>query len=143
MQPVQPRPRIQYKQPSRLNGVTLVLALFFGLMGYAGYAVWPALLLRSNVESELADLLTPLWRLNHQPENMVRPQLVAFKRTVTERLRKVGVRDKDLQVIIDRNKKTVALEARFKTPLTIPVIDKTVVLSLRPRVETDAARVDW
>jgi hypothetical protein len=143
MQPVQPRPKIQYIQPRRLNGVTLVLALFFGLVGYAGYALWPALSLRSNVESELADALPGLWRLNHQADSSVRLHIQALKRTVTERLRQVGVKDKQLEVIFDRNKKTVAMEARFKTTLTIPVIEKTIVVGFRPRVETDAARVEW
>jgi hypothetical protein len=143
MQPVQPRTRIQYKQPSRLNGVTLVLALFLALIVYAGYAVWPALSLRSNVESELADALPGLWRLNLLSEHAVRPQIQALKRTVTERLRKVGVQDKELQVIFERNKKTVAMEARFKTTFTLPGLEKSIGVSFRPRVATDAGRVDW
>ena len=143
MQPVQPRAKFQYKQPNRLNGVSLVFALVLGLTGYLGYAMWPVFSLRSNVESELADALPGLWKLNHHGESAVRPQIQKLKKTVTERVRKAGVTDKQLEVVFERNKKIVAMEARFETPFTIPVINKTVILHFRPRVETDAARVEW
>jgi hypothetical protein len=143
MQPVQPRPKLQYKQPNRLNGVSLAMAAVFGLICYAVYAVWPVFSLRSNVESELADALPALWKLNHHSDTAVRAQIQKLKRMVTDRLREVGVKDKNLEVVFDRNKKIVAMEARYKAPFTIPVLDKTVILSFRPRVETDAARVEW
>jgi hypothetical protein len=143
MQPAQPRPKLQYKQPGRLNGVSLTIAIVFGLVGYIGYEFWPIFSLRSNVESELGDALPNLWKLNHHSDSAVRAQIQKLKRTVTERVRQAGVKDKQLEVIFERNKKIVAMEARFQTPFTIPIINKTVTLHFRPRVETDAARVEW
>ena len=140
---VQPRPKIRYTQPQRLNAVSILILAFMALFGYGMYAVWPAFSLRSNVESELADALPNLWRLNHNAESAVRRELDKMKRGVVESLRKVGVTDKKLEVIFVRNKKVVAMEARFQTTLTLPGLDRTVTLHFRPRVETDAARVEW
>jgi hypothetical protein len=140
---VQPRPKIRYRQPQRLNVVSFVILAFMALLGYAMYAIWPAFSLRSNVESELADALPNLWRLNHNAEYAVRMQIDLLKRNLVKSLQKAGVKDKNLKVIFERNKKKVAVEARFATTVTFPVLDKTVIVHFSPRVETDAARVEW
>ena len=117
---VQPRPKIRYKQPRRLNAVSIAILAFMALIGYGMYAIWPAFSLRSNVESELADALPNLWRLNHLADSAVRMQLPQLKRNVIDNVRKAGVRDKKLEVIFERNKKSVAIEARFSTSFTFP-----------------------
>jgi hypothetical protein len=140
---VQPRPKVRYKQPARLNAVSLVIVAIMALLGYGMYAIWPAFSLRSNVESELADTLPNLWRLNHFVDSSVRVQLPELRRNLITNLRKLGVKDKKLEVIFERNKKKVAIEARFATDFTIPGTTKSVTLRFKPRVETDAARVEW
>jgi hypothetical protein len=140
---VQRRQKIQYKQPRRLNVVSIVFLGFMGLFAYGVYAVWPAFSLRSNVESELADALPNLWRLNQNPESAIRWELEKLKRSVVERVRQVGVKDKQLEVVFVHNKKKVAMEARFRTSFTFPGFDRTWVVHFRPHVETDAARVEW
>ncbi len=144
MQTIQPRSKFNYKEPRRLNGVSLSIMLIVTVLGYLVYAIWPVFSLRSNVESELGDALPNLWKLNLQSSDpSVRGHIHTLKRTVAQRLRQVGVTDKKLEVVIERNKKIVAMEARFQAPFTIPLLDKTILLSFSPRVETDAARVDW
>jgi hypothetical protein len=143
MQQVQPRPKLQYKQPRRVNAVSLTILLIFGLVGWAVYGFWPAFSLRSNVESELADALPGLWRMNHQPEPSVRPQVLALKRSTIERLRKMGVKDKNLEVAFERNRKIVAIQARFKTTFSLPGLERVFTVTFEPRVATDAARVEW
>jgi hypothetical protein len=144
MQPHQPRQKVQYKQPQRLNAVSLMMAMALGLLGYTGYAMWPVFSLRSNVESELGTSLSALWKLNlHGDSPAIRAELVKLKKSVVVRLRQVGVRDKALEVVFERDKKKVAMEARYQAPFTFPGLDKTVTMSFKPRVETDAARVDW
>jgi hypothetical protein len=144
MHPLQPRPKLQYKQPQRLNAVSLMMAAILGLAGYVGYAMWPLFSLRSNVESELGTALSALWRLNlHGDTATVRMELLKLKKSVVERLRQVGVKDKALEVVFQRDRKLVAMEARYRATFTFPGLEKTVTISFKPRVETDAARVDW
>jgi len=140
---VQPRPKIRYKQPRRLNGVSIAFFASLALAGYVLYAIWPAFSLRSNVESELGDALPRLWRMNQFGDAVPRSELDKLRRNVVESVRKVGVKDKQLEVIFDRNKKRVAMEARFSTSVTFPGVNRTFVVRFRPRVETDAARVEW
>ena len=144
MQPLQPRAKLQYKQPQRLNAVSLVMVALLGLLVYTGYAMWPVFSLRSNVESELSTSLSVLWKLNLNGDTApVRVQLVKLKKRVIEQLRNVGVKDKGLEVVFERDRKRVAMEARYQAAFTFPGLDKTVTLSFKPRVETDAGRVDW
>jgi hypothetical protein len=46
-------------------------------------------------------------------------------------------------VIISRTKEKVSVEARYTAILTLKGVDKTRPLTMIPKVETDAARVDW
>jgi hypothetical protein len=41
------------------------------------------------------------------------------------------------------NKQRISIEARFAAPVYFPGLNKTYVLRLAPRAETDASRVDW
>lgn len=139
----QPRQKVEYKRPGRINAVSITLFLILGAAGYVGYSLWPALQLRASVKNELADALPQLWRLNLHPEQTARPSLIKLKQSLVERIRKVGVKDKKLEVVLDRGKERVGLEARFVASALFPGLGKRVELNMRPRVETDAARVEW
>jgi hypothetical protein len=143
MPPIQPRAKVQYKKPRRLNAVSATMGLFLIAAGYLGVALWPLYSLRSNVESELADALPQLWKLNLRPESYAKPELGKLKRLVIERVRKLGVTDKKLEVILERGKKRIAMEARFEASAVLPGLKKVVLLKFKPRVETDASRVEW
>jgi hypothetical protein len=141
--PPQRRGPTEYRKPKKINAVSITLLLIVGAIAYVIYSLWPAVTLRLRVKAELEDVLPNFYRVNLRPEDYARTEIARMKKELLAKLPKIGVKDKQLEVIFDRNKKTVAMEARFKTTLTIPVIEKTIVVGLRPRVETDAARVEW
>jgi hypothetical protein len=41
MPPIQPRAKVQYKKPRRLNAVSATMGLFLIAAGYLGVALWP------------------------------------------------------------------------------------------------------
>jgi hypothetical protein len=137
------RKKVEYKKPRRLNAVSGSLALVFGGFVYFIVAIWPLLTLRSNVKDQLADALPHLWKINLKAEGAARRELVDFRRNLLETLRKTGVKDKQLELVVDRNKKEVALQLRYAAVATFPGTKKTIQLKFSPRVETGAARVDW
>ena len=142
-QPIQRRQKIEYKKPPRVNVVSVSLAIVLALLCYAGYAFWPLFSLRSNVTSELAEALPHLWRLNLRPESYARPELLKLKRSVTDRLHKIGVKDAKLEVVFKRGKERVGMEARYTAVTSLPGSQRKFVLHFTPSVETDAHRVDW
>ena len=64
---IQPRQKVEYKRPGRLNVVSVAVALVVAAGVYVFIALWPVISLRSNVEGELADALPNLWRNNLRP----------------------------------------------------------------------------
>ena len=94
------------------------MALVFGGFVYFVVAIWPLLSLRSNVKDELADALPHLWKINLTAEGVARRELIEFRKKLLEDLRKTGVKDKQLELVVDRNKKEVAW--RPATPASPP-----------------------
>jgi hypothetical protein len=133
----------EYRKPSKVNVVSFTLLLIVGIFAYLVYSVWPVVTLRLRVKSELEDVLPNFWRVNLRPEDYARTEIARMKRELLEKLPRLGVRDKKLEVVFERGKKRVAIEARFSSSVTFPVLNKTRTFQLSPRAETDAARVDW
>src|SRR6185436_11110990 len=141
IQPPQRTRPTEYRKPGKINAVSITLLVIVGILVYIGYALWPVLMLRSRVKAELEDVLPNFWKVNLRPEDFARAEIARMKRELMVKLPKVGVRDKNAEVIFDRGKKRVAIEARFATTVTFPVLNKTRTFQLAPRAETDAARV--
>jgi hypothetical protein len=137
------RARVEYRKPRKINVVSVSMLLVLGAIGYVLFALWPVYTLRASVKGELQEVLPRLWKLNLLPDVTSRPELVKMRKELLDRLRKVGVTDKKLELIVERDKKRVALEARFSTEAHFPWLDKRKVFHLAPRAETDAARVEW
>ena len=57
-------------------------------------------------------------------------------------MKKLGVTDPKVEVLIVRDKK-ISVQARYKATLTLKGLEKSYELSFEPKVETDAARVEW
>lgn len=138
-----PTARTEYRKPRRINSVSITLACLLALSVYVMVALWPVYTLRASVKGELADALPQLYRLNLRPAATTRVELVKLKKTVQERIAKVGVKDKKLVVNFIRDKKRVKIEARFAVTARWPGLKKTRVFNLAPSASTDAARVEW
>jgi hypothetical protein len=134
---------VAYKRPRAINPVSITLALVAAALIYVATSLWPIFSLRANVKDELADALPNLWRLNLRPDEIALPGLAELKQHLVEQLRKQGVKDKKLEVVLVRGKKLVAIEARFTAAAVFPYWGKRVEIACKPRVETDAARIEW
>ena len=143
MIPPQRRGPTEYRKPAKINVVSVTLLLIVGAIAYVIYSVWPVVTLRLRVKSELEDVLPNLYRVNLRPDDYARVEIARMKKELTAKLPKIGVKDKNLELVFERGKKRVAIEARFSTTVTFPVLNKTRTFQLSPRAETDAARVDW
>jgi hypothetical protein len=142
---IAPRPRkhVEYQKPRRINSVSVTMSLMLAMAIWAGISFWPLIVVRSNVKSEIEEVMTRFWKLNLRTEAQARDELVKLKRHLTERIRKAGVTDDKLELVFERNKKTVAISARYRTVGSLRGWDRKFVFDFAPRSETDASRVDW
>lgn len=143
IQPPQRRGRTEYKKPGKVNAVSISLLVIVGIIAYVVYSLWPVVTLRLRVKAELEDILPNFYRVNLRPDDFARVEILRMKKELLAKLPTLGVKDKQVEVVFDRGKKRVGIEARFSTTVTFPVLNKTKTFHLAPRAETDAARVDW
>ena len=145
IKPPPPRHRIQYKKPSRLNLVSFSMLVIMAAMGYVGYTLLPAFSLRANAKGELADRLPDIWRANLRPPMVGAAIVDEVKKDLVVKLRRVGVKDKKLRIIIRQNKEFVSIEAQFIASAEFRIMGmyRRIDFNMAPRVETDAARIDW
>jgi hypothetical protein len=134
---------VKYKKPRVINGVSVTLFVMAGLALYMGFNLWPAYAISSRAKDVLYENLPNLYRANLRPDSTAGDMIAGLKRTVPLALRKEGVTDPDLQVTFERSKARVAIQAKFKIKVTFMWIDKTFAIPVSPRVETDAARIEW
>jgi hypothetical protein len=134
---------VKYKKPRTINGVSIGLVLMLGLGVYLAVYTWPVYSLSSRAKGVLLDALPILWRANLLPESVALNMINSLKKSVPLALRKQGVKDPKLELVFNRSKKEVSIEAHFSASAFFPVIDKSYEFHLSPRAVTDAARVEW
>ena len=133
----------RYKQPRAINGVSLGLVVLVAATAWLGLSAWPVIALNSNVKSELNDALPRAYRANLRDEPGATVETTRLHDDLEAKIRALGVDDGKLAVEIARSTKTVSIEVRYQATVHLIGLKKTRVVSLHPRVETDAARVEW
>jgi len=133
----------RYKQPKAINGVSIGLVVLVAATAWIGVSAWPVIALNSNVKNELNDALPRLYRANLRDEPGATVEATRLHDELLTKIRGLGVDDGKLAVEIARSAKTVAIEVRYQAAVQLLGLKKTHVVSLHPRVETDAARVEW
>ncbi len=134
---------LKYKKPRTINAVSIAMVLFLGLAVYFAIYTWPVYSLSSRAKGVLLDHLPTLWRANLLSDSAGLTMINGLKKSVPMALRKAGVKDPNLKVIFNRNKKEVSIEAQFAASAFFPVINRSITFNLSPRAVTDAARVEW
>jgi hypothetical protein len=132
-----------YKQPSSINGVSAGLFLLVALTAWVGWSAWPLIALNSGVKNELNDFLPKVYRANLRMEPAATAETDELHEDLIGRLKAIGVTDPNLIVDISRSEKKVAIVARYTVTMVLKWVGKKYPYTLHPRVETDAARVEW
>ena len=131
-----------YKQPRRINSVSVMFFAIIGAAAWLGVSAWPLIAVNANVKNELGEALPRAYKANLLPEPTSSESLVRLHDDLMESLKKMGVTDPKLEVTIARAK-TISVQATYKATLTLKGLEKTYQLDMAPKVETDAARVEW
>ncbi len=133
----------RYKQPNAINGVSIGLVVLVGLTAWLGVSGWPVIALNSGVKNEIGDALPRVYRANLRPEPGATVEVTHVRDELEAKIRALGVDDPKLVIDVARDAKRVAIEVRYHSSATLWGTKKGHTFLLRPRVETDAARVEW
>jgi hypothetical protein len=132
-----------YKQPRRLNAVSLALLLLAGGAGYLGFSSWPVIALNSDVKNVLEDALPRLYRANLLPEPESTIGTEEVKQALIEKLTALGIADPEAAMTITRDVRLVALAVKIDTTIDLKLAGRKIPITLNPRAETSAARVSY
>ena len=133
----------RYKQPKAINGVSLGLVVLVAATAWLGLSAWPAIALNSNVKNELNDALPRVYRANLRDEPGATAETTRLHDELEAKIRALGVDDGKMAIDVGRSAKSVSIEVRYHATVHLIGLNKPRVVALHPRVETDAARVEW
>ena len=132
-----------YKQPRRLNAVTLALLVFGAAAAWAGISAWPVISQYADVKSELEDALPRLYHANLSPDPDASIMVEEVRQQLLKRLDRLAIPDAARNLILERSPKTVSIGLKYATTLSLRGTQKRFALNLSPHVATSAERVDW
>jgi hypothetical protein len=131
-----------YKQPRRINAVSLTLLALVGLAVWVGFSAWPLMSVNANVKNELGEVLPRAYKANLLPEPTSSEALTRLHDELLETVKKLGVTDPKAEVVIKREKR-ISVEVVYQATLVLKGLEKSYQLAMNPKVDTDAARVEW
>jgi hypothetical protein len=133
----------RYKQPSSFNGVSVALLVLVALTAWGVFSAWPVIAINSGVKNEIGEVIPRIYRANLRDEPGASEEVARVQEELVGHLRTLGVTDPNLVIDIQRNEKRLSVEARYHATVTLKGLQKSHTFELRPKVETDATRVDW
>ena len=143
MQRPQPRAQIQYKKPSAINPVSIMVFALIGALGYGAFCYWPIVRLKSNAKSEMQEFLVQFYRLNLRHDKRRARDLEALETGLRTALARVGVTDPNAQIKVELTPKVVTLDLSYGSQFELVGLDKRYPTQHSIHVETDAERIEW
>jgi hypothetical protein len=132
-----------YKQPRRINVVSVLVVLAVLAAGFVGYRAWPVISLRADVKDAFLDALPRLYRANLLPEPEASVAAAEVRKTVVDKLATLGIADAERALSIGRSAEEVAITIELRTAIDLGPVGPRVPVSLSPRAATSAARVSY
>ena len=136
-------PNRTFKQPRRINAVSVTLLLLLAGAGYVAFSAWPVVALNADVKNVLEDALPRLYRANLLPEPESTIGSEEVRQLLIEQLQALAVADPETALTIARDARRVAIAVKVETVIDLKAIQKKFPVTLNPRVETSAARVSY
>ena len=130
-----------YKQPRRINVVSLTLAALLLVASYVGYRAWPVVSLRADVKDVMDEALPRLYRANLLPEPDSTIAAEEVRTNLIEKFVVLGIGEPDKALTFSRDPQEVAITVRIVATMELPAIGRRFPVTLAPRVHTSAARV--
>ena len=133
----------RYRQPRRINAVSVALLVLLAVAGYTAVSAWPVVALNTEIKNLLGDALPRLHRANLLPEPESTIGADQIRLDLVGKLTSLGIANPEAALTITRNTHVVAIVTRIDTEIDLKLIRRKIPLTLNPRVETTAERVSY
>jgi hypothetical protein len=135
---------MDYKQPSRINPVTVGLVLVLLAGGYWMWRFFPAWFDAWTVDHILKESAAAVYRLNSMREPGRTEALTELvNKTRASIIEKASVTDPYLHVNLDIQDEKALLSADYHVTITHPLIAHTTELHFSRREHADIKKVNW
>jgi hypothetical protein len=135
---------VDYKQPRRLNSVTIVLLIGMVAAGYWFWRFFPAYFDAWTVDHILKEAASKVYRANRMREPERTQELNGLlDKARSEMQHKASVNDPELLVNLDFDGNNATLTADYRVVITHPVISRTTLLHFVRRQTADIKTVSW
>jgi hypothetical protein len=134
---------MKYRKPRSFNSVSVLLLVCFALAGYVLVYLWPVYSASAKVRSLLREHIPTLYRANLMPDQTAIPIIEKMKDDLLVQITKQGIDPKTFKLEITRDSQQISLQGHFKAKAHFPLPDRTFEFNLSPKVQSDAARVEW
>jgi hypothetical protein len=133
-----------YKQPRRLNSVTLVLLLALAAAVYWFWRFFPAHFDGWTVDHILKESAAAIYRVNRLRE----PERTQELRALVDKVRadiqsKASVKDPNLEVNLNIDGNEASMSAEYNVVITHPFITRTTTLHFLKKQTADIKTVTW
>jgi hypothetical protein len=133
-----------YRQPRRLNIVTLTIMLFGAIAGYWMWRFFPVYFDAWTIDHVLKEAATSTYKISRLNEPEKSKELKALvDRTRAEVIKQGNVTDPDLTVNLDLDGNTVVVSAEYNVTVTHPYINKTTILRFKRTESANVKKVQW
>ena len=130
----------KYRQPRRINAVSVTLAVLFASACYTAFAAWPVVVLNTDLKSAIDEALPRLYRANLLPEPDSTNGADQIRQDLIDKLTALGIAEPETALTITRDAHIVAIGTKVVTAIDLKLIHWRIPLTLHPRVETGAER---
>jgi hypothetical protein len=133
-----------YRQPRRLNSVTVIMLLMFLAGGYWMWVFFPVYWDAWTVDHQLREGASALYQLNllNEPERSDRMRKL-LQKVQADCVRLAHITDPEFDVVLDMEGDNVMMRADYTVKLRHPVGNFTTVLHMKRSEKANVKRVSW
>lgn len=124
----------RYKQPSKINGVSIVLLLALLAAVYAGIKFGPPYFRKYQVKEILDEVASKCRAKNRQ---VSAEQLDQFERDAEKKILATGVEDGAVRVRVTVTDRDVSVQATYREVIRHWLVSRTTTLNFAPLIERE------
>jgi hypothetical protein len=133
-----------YRQPRKLNSVSVVMLVLFAAAGYWMWVFFPVYWDAWTVDHQLREAASSCYRINKIAEpNRSQELRKVLKKVQEDSIRLAHIRDPDFDVTLDIEGDTLFIHATYKVTVKHPVGNFVTVLDMKRTEKANIKQVSW
>jgi hypothetical protein len=124
----------RYRQPRKLNFVSLLVYVALAALAYSAIQFGPPLYRNMKVDEIVRAAVNEYWATTRGAPSREAPQ--ELQDSVEKRIRDIGVDDPELSLAFDHDSTDLTVAARYHVVIQHPLVKRSTVLTFHPSAST-------